>query len=60
MKWITRERPKIDRIAREQDATPCDIPGVKLSHVGKDETHNWPTRMQAMRERWPAGRCRPR
>lgn len=62
MKWITRERPKIDRIAcpwlisrfidaeaeflyvpsgdvlrlaREQNATPYDIPGVELSHEGE-------------------------
>lgn len=62
MKWITRERPKIDRIAcpwliarfidheaeflyvpsnavlrraQELDATPYDIPGVELSHVGE-------------------------
>ena len=62
MKWITRERPKIDRIACpwlitrfvdpqaeflyvpsgdvlrlavEKDATPYDIPGVELSHVGE-------------------------
>jgi len=62
MKWITRERPKIDRIAcpwlitrfidkdaeflyvptkdvlhlaKEKEATPYDIPGVPLSHVGK-------------------------
>jgi hypothetical protein len=62
MKWITRERPKIDRIACpwlilrfiDQDAeflyvpasevlavaaktgaTPYDIPGVELSHVGE-------------------------
>ncbi len=61
MKWITRERPKIDRIAcpwlirrfidnepeflyvpasdvlrlaQETGATPYDIPGVELSHVG--------------------------
>lgn len=61
MKWITRERPKIDRIACpwviarfidrapeflyvaaadvarlsvETGATPYDIPGVELSHVG--------------------------
>lgn len=61
MKWITRERPKIDRIAcpwliqrfidkepeflyvpaddvvrlaAEWGATPYDIPGVELSHVG--------------------------
>jgi hypothetical protein len=62
MKWITRERPKIDRIAcpwliarfidqapeflyvpsadvlrvaRETGATPYDIPGVELTHVGE-------------------------
>ena len=62
MKWITRERPKIDRIAcpwlvvrfidREAEflyvpaaevlktaadtgATPYDVPGVELSHVGE-------------------------
>jgi len=62
MKWITRERPKIDRIAcpwlvarfidkspeflyvkagdvlrvaRETGATPYDVPGVELSHVGE-------------------------
>ena len=62
MKWITRERPKIDRIAcpwliqrfidrdaeflyvpgtdvlkiaRERDATPYDIPGVEMGHVGE-------------------------
>jgi hypothetical protein len=61
MKWVTRERPVIDRIAcpwliarfidkepeflfvapdrvlavaQEKDATPYDIPGVELSHVG--------------------------
>jgi hypothetical protein len=61
MRWVTRERPKIDRIAcpwlikrfidpspeflyvpadsvltvsRETGATPYDIPGVELSHVG--------------------------
>jgi hypothetical protein len=61
MKWITRERPRIDRIAcpwlvarfidkapeflyvaagdvkrlaKEQDATPYDVPDVELSHVG--------------------------
>jgi hypothetical protein len=61
VKWITRERPKIDRIAcpwlirrfidnepeflyvpasdvlrlaQETGATPYDIPGVELSHVG--------------------------
>ncbi len=62
MKWITRERPKIDRIAcpwlierfidkdaeflyvpaadvlriaKDTGATPYDIPGVELSHVGE-------------------------
>lgn len=62
MKWVTRERPKIDRIAcpwlirrfidpdaqflyvaagevlqvaAEQGATPYDIPGVEMSHVGE-------------------------
>jgi hypothetical protein len=62
MKWVTRERPKIDRlacpwliarfidrdaeflyvpkdavlaVAKEQNATPYDIPGVELSHVGE-------------------------
>ena len=62
MKWVTRERPKIDRIAcpwliarfidqrpeflyvpadrvldvaHETGATPYDIPGVELSHVGE-------------------------
>jgi hypothetical protein len=61
MKWITRERPKIDRIAcpwlirkfidkdaeflyvpgndvlriaKETGATPYDIPGVEMTHVG--------------------------
>jgi hypothetical protein len=61
VKWVTRERPKIDRIAcpwlirrfvdtdaeiiyvptgavltvaREQAATPFDVPGVELTHVG--------------------------
>jgi hypothetical protein len=61
MKWITRERPKIDRIAcpwlikkfvdheaeflyvpstevlniaKEQAATPYDVPGVELTHEG--------------------------
>ena len=61
MKWITRERPKIDRIAcpwlirrfidpqaeflyvpsgdvlriaKEAGATPYDVPGVEMSHVG--------------------------
>jgi hypothetical protein len=63
MKWITRERPKIDRIAcpwlitrfidkqpeflfvptgevlrvaEETGATPYDIPGVEMTHVGED------------------------
>jgi hypothetical protein len=62
MKWITRERPKIDRIAcpwliarfvdkeaeflyvpvadvlrlaRETGATPYDVPGVEMTHVGE-------------------------
>ena len=62
MKWVTREHPKIDRIAcpwliarfidreaeflyvpaaqvlavaRESGATPYDIPGVEMSHVGE-------------------------
>ena len=62
MKWITRERPKIDRIAcpwlvarfidpeaeflyvpaaqvlpvaQASGATPYDIPGVEMSHVGE-------------------------
>jgi hypothetical protein len=62
MKWVTRERPKIDRIAcpwliarfidrepeflfvppaqvlrvaEETGATPYDIPGVEMSHVGE-------------------------
>ena len=62
MKWITRERPKIDRIAcpwliarfidaepeflyvpaaevmtqaDRRGATPYDVPGVELSHVGE-------------------------
>jgi hypothetical protein len=62
MKWVTRERPKIDRIAcpwlitrfidtapeflyvptgevlkvaQETGATPYDIPGVAMSHVGE-------------------------
>jgi len=62
MKWITRERPKIDRVAcpwliarfidkqpeflfvptgdvlklaAETGATPYDIPGVELTHVGE-------------------------
>jgi hypothetical protein len=61
MKWVTRERPKIDRIAcpwlikrfidpdaeflyvpparvidiaRSEGATPYDVPGVELTHVG--------------------------
>lgn len=61
MKWVTRERPKIDRIAcpwliarfidpraeflyvpagevmkvaKEQGATPYDVPGVEFGHVG--------------------------
>lgn len=61
MKWVTRERPKIDRIAcpwliqrfidpdacfmyvpapevlkvaQETGATPYDIPGVEMTHVG--------------------------
>lgn len=61
MKWVTRERPKIDRIAcpwliarfidpapvflfvpparvlevaREEEATPFDVPDVALTHVG--------------------------
>jgi hypothetical protein len=61
MKWVTRERPKIDRIAcpwlilrfidrkaeflyvpaadvmkvaQDTGATPYDIPGVEMSHVG--------------------------
>ena len=61
MKWVTRERPKIDRIAcpwlvrkfidreaeflyvpkdevmkvaKEQNATPYDVPGVELTHDG--------------------------
>lgn len=65
MKWITRERPKIDRIAcpwlikkfidkdaefiyapfnnveakaKELDAVPFDIPGVKFSHIGDNCT----------------------
>jgi len=63
MKWVTRERPKIDRIAcpwliaryidqqpeflyvaadqvletaRVTGATPYDVPGVELTHVGSD------------------------
>ena len=62
MKWVTRERPKIDRIAcpwliqrfidreaeflyvpasdvlrvaQENGATPYDIPGVEMGHVGE-------------------------
>jgi hypothetical protein len=62
MKWITRERPKIDRIAcpwliqrfidreaeflyvppgdvlrvaKETGATPYDVPGVEMGHVGE-------------------------
>jgi hypothetical protein len=62
MKWITRERPKIDRIAcpwlitrfidpaaeflyvpgpdvlrlaHETGATPYDVPGVEMTHVGE-------------------------
>jgi len=62
MKWITRERPKIDRlacpwlirrfvdpdaeflyvpadkvlpVAQDTGATPYDVPGVELSHVGE-------------------------
>ncbi len=62
MKWVTRERPKIDRIAcpwlitrfidkqpeflyvpadqvlkvaRDTGATPYDIPGVEMTHVGE-------------------------
>lgn len=62
MKWVTRERPKIDRIAcpwlirrfidseaeflyvpaadvqriaRETGATPYDVPGVEMGHVGE-------------------------
>jgi hypothetical protein len=62
MKWVTRERPKIDRIAcpwliarfidpdaeflyvpapqvlkvaQETGATPYDVPGVEMSHVGE-------------------------
>jgi hypothetical protein len=62
MKWITRERPKIDRIAcpwliqrfidkdaeflyvpsgqvmskaQEVGATPYDVPGVEMTHVGE-------------------------
>jgi hypothetical protein len=62
MKWVTREHPKIDRIAcpwlirrfidrdaeflyvpanevlkvaRDTDATPYDVPGVEMGHVGE-------------------------
>lgn len=62
MKWVTRERPKIDRIAcpwlitrfidkqpeflyvpadqvlkvaKDSGATPYDIPGVEMTHVGE-------------------------
>jgi len=62
MKWVTRERPKIDRIAcpwliqrfidgdaeflyvpaadvlkvaRDTGATPYDVPGVEMGHVGE-------------------------
>ena len=62
MKWVTRERPKIDRIAcpwlilryidreaeflfvpaaqvlavaQDTGATPYDVPGVEMSHVGE-------------------------
>ena len=62
MKWITREHPKIDRVAcpwlirrfidespeflfvpadqvteisKHEDATPYDVPGARLSHVGE-------------------------
>ena len=62
MKWVTRERPKIDRIAcpwliarfidkqpeflyvpaadvlkvaRQTGATPYDVPGVEMTHVGE-------------------------
>jgi hypothetical protein len=62
MKWVTRERPKIDRIAcpwliarfideapeflyvpadkvletaEKTGATPYDVPGVEMTHVGK-------------------------
>lgn len=62
MKWVTRERPKIDRIAcpwliqrfvdrdaeflyvpasevlrvaQETGATPYDVPGVEMGHVGE-------------------------
>ena len=61
MKWVTRERPKIDRlacpwlirrfidadaeiryvpaarvlaVAKDEEATPFDVPGVELSHSG--------------------------
>lgn len=63
MKWVTRERPKIDRVAcpwliarfidpepeflyvpaaqvlkvaQDTGATPYDIPGVEMSHVGDE------------------------
>jgi hypothetical protein len=63
MKWVTRERPKIDRVAcpwlivrfidqepeflfvprdkvlevaSETGATPYDVPGVELTHVGEE------------------------
>lgn len=63
MKWVTRERPKVDRVAcpwlirrfvdpeaqflyvpndqvlavaEQQDATPFDVPGVKLGHHGEE------------------------
>ncbi|TAL34539.1 MAG: chromate resistance protein [Alphaproteobacteria bacterium] len=63
MKWITRERPKMDRIAcpwliarfidkspeflfvpvdkvmeeaKRTGATPFDVPGVEMTHVGED------------------------
>ena len=62
MKWVTRDRPKIDRlacpwliqrfidrdaeflyvpasevlkVARETGATPYDVPGVEMTHVGE-------------------------
>ena len=34
MKWVARERPKIDRVARETGATPYDVEGVDLTHDG--------------------------
>lgn len=37
MKWITRERAKVDRVlieADRQDAVPYDIPNVELGHQG--------------------------